>query len=341
VSKTFILLVLAISFFATPLMSKDVFVKLSTGQTGHGQLRTFNQKCFVVLPKHIIEDPAQIHLMAGKNGESDATVFYQDPDLDLAILKARSADVCAGARTSYNVAALDNLLDEATDAQLRVATEDGSELRIDLRLTEVNVRTIRFRSVQLGELVAGLSGSGVAYKNRTVGLMTSYDPSTKTGTAYREDVIEQFWQRRMYAPGLCDVNCEIAVSALTKAGAPCQQSTNPISSVVETVCDHVYQLPENWPTPPYFHVILDKIQLDDPSLGLHTDTGWKVFNFALSTSPAFKAQDVYIGAMAFESLSRVEGSFQIGDKLWSIEISGGTDPASMNIRINRAKNPFQ
>jgi hypothetical protein len=337
-NKTRVLCVCLLTFLSHVTFAKDIFVKHSNGLTGHGQLRLLNNKCFAIVPKHLVHDPGTITLISAGGKEDTATLDYEDTDLDLAILRVPSKGICAGARSSYKISDLEDRLNQITTLQLMVATEDGSVSRITVNLKEVNAAKIIFTSVQPGELTQGLSGSALIENGTTFGMMIGFDDRLQVGSAYREDVVEALWNRKMNRGRPCDSGCEVAVSALPKAAQNCQNSGLGQITVTST-CDIAFQLPEGWPVPSFFHVTLSKVTTTFD--GVASDTGWSVFNFALSESSSFGAQDILIPALAYGTLTRVQDSLTIDGKMWTLEISGGVDPQSINIRLTPYKNPFR
>src|ERR1700678_2683071 len=54
---------------------RDAYVAVSTGQYGHGFFRQFQNECYVFTPKHVVNLPGEITVIASGGDRASAEVF--------------------------------------------------------------------------------------------------------------------------------------------------------------------------------------------------------------------------------------------------------------------------
>src|SRR5262249_6531107 len=149
-------------------------------------------------------------------------------------------------------------LEDAALVTVRIVTEDGSLTQTEAQLQEVNRRTIRVRAEFNEEIKKGVSGSSVLVKGHTAGMIFVLQGAI--ASAYREDVISEYWNRAMRITNPCAGGCETKLANLVRLKSYVL-GDDPTADVRTVTYDAVYRLPEGWPFYPYLHVIRTQLKM--------------------------------------------------------------------------------
>jgi hypothetical protein len=323
-------------------IARDVFVSVTSGEEGHGFLRQMQGECYVLLPKHVIEMPGEITVVSPGGENVPAEVFKVDPSSDLALLRLKQGKkmVCSGLEASTSRVAVSDALEGATEAILHSVTADGSLRREKVFLEELTDQTLTFTSAVPGSLQKGMSGSVLSVKNVQVGMLV--DIKDGKGFGYRQEVLEDFWNRAKPHVNDCSTGCQFTLSSANFVRSYQPSTTEgegTIVTITKTRYDNVYRVPEGWPLPPYFHVWRDKLENRAEGAGPPAVIDG-ISNFSFSFEPSNRAADITINAPAFETLGEATTIATFRNRTWTIRVSEERDHAELQVSIKRWVAPY-
>jgi hypothetical protein len=317
--------------------AQEVFIRSGT-ELGHGLLHRYHDRCYVIVPKHVITTaPGPITVIGKRGVQSDAAILTTDSsDFGALLIPTMGSSICDGSTDSIPKQLIENILKTVVAANLRSVDEDGSETRVVVSITRVTARSIYFAVPEGANVRKGMSGSVLSAKGSVIGMLTGEITSRK-GVAYRADYIESFWNLVKPPENGCSEGCDVDVSelSLVKNYVTREESSSVGVHIVYNHYDSVYQLPGDWPVPPFLHVWRDKQDVKTDLTDMPGQMSYVAFSF--SSDFAERSQDLYANAMAFEISGQVSTSEIIKGVVWSITFTGGPEPNRIHIRIKRAK----
>jgi hypothetical protein len=306
--------------------ARDVFVSVSTGQIGHGFLRQKKDKCYVIMPKHVVEAPGEIVVTIPGGDTSNASVFKVDPSADLAILILASKDLCGGLEGTITKASVEGALSDAASGILHTITNDGSSLRRKISIDEVTDQTVSFEMNGTKTLQKGDSGSIINVGEVQVGMLIEVpDPDGTKGNAYKQTVIEDFWARVMQPSAPCSEGCSFVASAKNFEKFYNPQTVDGAAGFSTTTIhfDFVFRVPDAMPLPPFFHVWKDKLVTEVGSAGAVASVSTSTFSF--SHSSLDRDAEVTVIAFGFDTLGSTTSTITLKNVMWSIKILRESD----------------
>jgi hypothetical protein len=181
-----------------------------------------------------------------------------------------------------------------------------------------------------------MSGSVLSVKGSVIGMLNGEITSGK-GIAYRADYIESFWNLVKPPENGCSAGCDVDVSTLSlvKNYVTREDSSGVGVHIAYSHYDSVYQLPGDWPLPPFLHVWRDKQDVKTDFTDMSGQISYVAFSFSSDFSE--RSQDLYENAMAFEISGQVSTSEIIKGVVWSITFTGGPEPNQIHIRVKPLK----
>jgi hypothetical protein len=317
--------------------AQEIFVRSGT-EEGHGLLHRYHDRCYVIVPKHVITTAPGPTTVVGKRGvQSDATILTTDSsDFAALLVPRKGSSICDGSTDSVPKQVIENILNTIAAADLRSVDEDGSETRVVVSITRVTARSIYFAVPEGANLHKGMSGSVLSAKGSVVGMLNDEIASGK-GIAYRADYIESFWNLVKPPENGCSAGCDVDVSTLSlvKNYVTREDSSGVGVHIVYSHYDSVYQLPGDWPLPPFLHVWRDKQDVKTDFTDMPGQMSYLAFSFSSDFSE--RSQDLYASAMAFDITGQVSTSEIINGVVWSITFTGGPEPNQIHVRIKPLK----
>lgn len=178
--------VLVVCFLPIFCFAEGVNV-LSGTSKGQGFYYEFNEICYVITPKHVLDD-GQISLITSSRDRYFATI-EKIFKVDLALLKTNiPLHHCEGERFSQN-RPLRSLLNIYEEGILKTKLEDGSTAQLKVDITGVDSSEyLQIRpSNQLVKLKQGYSGSVLYVANQPSGIILEVDKGY--GYIYRSDAL--------------------------------------------------------------------------------------------------------------------------------------------------------
>ena len=317
--------------------AQETFVRSGT-EEGHGLLHRYHDRCYVIVPRHVITAaPGPITVIGKRGVQSDAAILTTDSaDFAALLVPRRGSGICDGSTDSILKQVIDNILKTIVAADLRSVDEDGSETHVVVSITRVTARSIYFAVPEGANLHKMMSGSVLSAKGSVIGMLDG-EITNGQGIAYRADYIESFWNLVKPPENGCSAGCDVDVSTLSlvKNYVTRKDSSGVGVHIMYSHYDSVYQLPGDWPLPPFLHVWRDKQDVKTD----YTDMPGQMSYFAFSFSSDFseRSQDLYVSAMAFEISGQVSTSEIIKGVVWSITFTGGPEPNQIHIRVKPLK----
>ena len=157
--------------------AQEVFVR-SGSEEGHGLLHRYHDRCYVIVPRHMItKTPGPITVIGKRGVQSDAAILTTDSsDFAALLVPTRGSSICDGSTDSIPKQVIENILKTIVAANLRSVDEDGSETRVVVSITRVTARSIYFAVPQGANLHKGMSGSVLSAKGSVIGMLNDeYD----------------------------------------------------------------------------------------------------------------------------------------------------------------------
>lgn len=301
--------------------ARDVFVSVSTGQIGHGFLRQKKDKCYVMLPRHVVEAPGEIVVTVPGGDTSNASVFKVDPSADLAILILASKDLCSGLEGTTTKASIEGALSDAASGVLHTVTNDGSSLRRKISIDEVTDQTMSFEMNGTNTLQKGDSGSVINVGDVQVGMLIEVpNPDGTKGNAYKQTVLEDFWARVMQTSAPCSEGCSFVASAANFEKFYSPQTVDGVAGFITTTThfDFVFRVPDGIPLPPFFHVWKDKLVTQSDLAGAVASVYTSTFSFGYQSLD--RDADITVIAIGFDTLGSTTSIITLKNVTWSIKI---------------------
>lgn len=310
-----------------PLEATEVLVRGTSGELGQGHLRVANGKCYVVTAGHLVAGSREFTVIRYGAKEASATLADSGSS-DVAILKISNLSFCEEV-ANPSIKGLDQLLETETSGKLELVQEDGTLVRADVEIKAVGRNQITIESTQV--LAKGVSGSTLVVHGRPSGMVSRSEG--KRAAVIPMTLVETVWNRYVGNIPNCDDGCEVALKTLSQLDHAEQDDTS-INGMVKKRVDYIYQFPENWPTPPFFHVIKEASIINLPGVLTHSEP-LKVTSFSFSKSPTPFAQDVRIPAGAFDGFGEVREPFNKGLKSWWIRVTGTSNISDIVVSIEK------
>jgi hypothetical protein len=250
---------------------------------------------------------------------------------DLAALRLPDSrtELCKNSSIDVVAEDVERLLTTQVEGILRKTDEDGSQHNLRVFIKSVTNRTVIIESATDEALEQGASGSALFSGENRLGMLVRVNGND--GVALRADYVDAFWTQVRPKAASCEGGCDAKLSDLEIVQT--YRTSTALSGHITIVhYDTVFRLPEEWPFPPYFHVMKDESTIEVEGL---TPTVRLSFAFSFSNDSNERSGDILVDGSLIPIAGEASTIFGRNGKAWSATVtaSGGIEPTQFRLRV--------